>query len=408
MRCSSPRLFVVALLACGAVLAGCGKSTPPRAAPNGSIETPVKASGAAGVATKNTVRLGGADPASDGAAVARAVYPGLTDASRPQAVVLVDEHDWAASLAAASLASAPLNAPLLYSDGETLPSVSAEALAAMRPRGAAAVGGAQVIRVGASAAVPGGYRTYAVPGGEPATVAAAIERIVSAARGATPHQVIVTAADGPPALAMGAAGLSAESGAPILFVAAAGVPTATAAVLSSLGRPTIYAVGPSAISARALAALARLGPVVPIAVASPAERDRPAANAIAVSRFAHGSFGWGVHEAGHGLVFALASDPLAAPAAAPLSAHGDYAPLLLLESPASIPGPLSTYLGDIQPGYNASAPPVRGFYNHGWLIGSSISAAVQAEIDSLLEISPSKASGKATVEEEPSAPPAPE
>lgn len=406
MRCPSPRLSVAALLACGAVLTGCGKSTPPRAVVGGAGGATAEASGAPGVATKNTVRLGGADPASDGAAVARAVYPGLTTASRPQAVVLVDERDWAASLAAGSLAAAPLGAPLLYSEGEALPDVSGEALEALHPRGATAVGGAQVIRVGTSAAVPDGYRTLAVPGGEPASVAAAIERIVSAARGTAPRQVIVTAADGSPALAMPAAGLSAESGAPILFVTAAGVPAATAAALSSLRRPTIYAVGPSAISARALAALARLGRVVPIAVASPSERDSPAANAIAVSRFADGSFGWGIHEAGHGLVFALASDPLAAPAAAALSAHGDYAPLLLLESPTSIPAQLSTYLGDIQPGYSASAPPVRGFYNHGWLIGSSISLVAQAEIDSLLEISPSKIPGKATVEEEPSVSPA--
>ena len=77
--------------------------------------------GAVGVATRNTTRLGGADPASDAAAVARAVYPGLTTATRPQAVVLVDEHDWAASLTASVLASAPLGAPLLYADGSALP-----------------------------------------------------------------------------------------------------------------------------------------------------------------------------------------------------------------------------------------------------------------------------------------------
>ena len=41
----------------------------------------VSAQGAVGVATKNTTRLGGADPVSDAAAVARAVYPGLTTAS---------------------------------------------------------------------------------------------------------------------------------------------------------------------------------------------------------------------------------------------------------------------------------------------------------------------------------------
>jgi hypothetical protein len=406
MQSPPPRPSVAALLICGALLAGCGKSSTPTIR-NGGIggSGAAATSGATGVATKNTVRLGSGDPAADAAAVARAVYPGLTPASRPQAVVLVDERDWSVSLAAASLAGAPLRAPLLYSKGEALAEASRQALEAMRPTGAAAIGGAQVIRVGTSAAVPDGDRTLAVPGGEPAVVAAAIERLASAARGSAPHQVIVTAADGPPALAMPAAGLSAESGAPILFVTAAGVPAATAAVLSSLHRPTIYLVGPAAISARALAALARLGSVRSIAASSPAEDADPVANAIAVSRYADGSFGWGIHEAGHGLVFALASNPLDAAAAAPLSAHGDYAPLLLLARPTSIPHALSVYLGDIQPGYTAATPPVRGFYNHGWLIGSSIAASVQAEIDSLLEISPSRAPGKASVEEEPSASP---
>ena len=58
---------------------------------------------------------------ADAAAVARAVYPGLTPATRPQAVVLVDERDWPAALAASALAGAPLGAPLLYAEGDALP-----------------------------------------------------------------------------------------------------------------------------------------------------------------------------------------------------------------------------------------------------------------------------------------------
>ena len=44
--------------------------------------------------------------------MALAVYPGLTPATRPQAVVLVNEHDWPASLVASALASAPLGKKL--------------------------------------------------------------------------------------------------------------------------------------------------------------------------------------------------------------------------------------------------------------------------------------------------------
>ena len=86
--------------------------------------------------------------------------------------------------------------------------------------------------------------------------------------------------------------------------------------------------------------------------------------------------------------------PLDAPAAALLSASGDYGPLLLLDSPSQVSSALAQYLADIQPAYG-SAPqfrPVHGAYNHGWLIGdeSAISAVAQAEIDSMLEIAPRK------------------
>ena len=68
------------------------------------------------------------------------------------------------------------------------------------------------------------------------------------------------------------------------------------------------------------------------------------------------------------------------------SASGKYGPLLLLDSPDALPKPLEDYLLDIQPGYRFD--PVRGVYNHAWLMGdeSAISVAVQARIDALTEI----------------------
>ena len=72
----------------------------------------------------------------------------------------------------------------------------------------------------------------------------------------------------------------------------------------------------------------------------------------------------------------------------PLSAACTYGPLLLLDRPRSLPRPLSGYLLDIQPGYRKD--PVRGVYNHGWVIGDdqAVSIAVQARLDALLEIAP--------------------
>jgi hypothetical protein len=406
-------------------LAGCGKGaggTASHAGGEGSGTT-AHAGGVEAISTKNTTRLGGADPASDAAAVARAVYPGLTPATRPQAVALVDDRDWAGALAASVLASAPLGAPLLYAHGGSLPAVSEAALSAMHPLGSSALAGAHVIEIGSTPALAAGEPARAVAGGEadPAALAASVQRVAEEVAGHSPRSVLAVASDAPRSLQMPAAALAAESGAPILFVTSSQVPAPTRAALAALRHPTIYVIAPRTLHASAFAQLAALGTVVHVTgtagageatgggeagggsgspgggestgggeTGSAAEGLDPVQNAISVSRFSRGSFGWGIHEAGHGLVFANVIRPLDAPAAAPLSAHGDYGPLLLLQDSASVPAPLTRYLSNIEPGYTAAVPPVREVYNHGWLIGDerAISAHAQAELDAVLEIAP--------------------
>ena len=61
-----------------------------------------------------------------------------------------------------------------------------------------------------------------------------------------------------------------------------------------------------------------------------------------------------------------------------------------------LPAALTGYLANIQPAYTSAFEfrPVRGVYNHGWLIGdeSAISALAQAELDTVLEIAPRQSS----------------
>jgi hypothetical protein len=389
-----------------AALAGCGKSIPRPEPPTG-LGTPPSSRAAAAIAqaTKNTTRVGGADAAVDAASVAVAVYPGLTLASRPQAVVLVDEADWPAAIAASELAAAPLGAPILYTHGTQLPDATARALQAMRPSGAPALGGAQVISVAATASPPRGYRTITIAPARAAKLAAALQRFAAQAQGKQPAQVIVLAEGTERALQMPAAALAAESGAAILFTSPAALPPATASALAGLAHPAIYVLGAPALGEAAVGALGRYGRVVRLPAgeaaeaAGAAEAPDPVAGAIAVSRYSDGPFGWGVREAGHGLTFVNASRPFDAPAAAALSSHGDYAPLLLLSRSDSLPASLARYLSDIQPGYTPSVPPVREVYNHGWLIGNegAISARVQDEIDAILEVAPRTAAPAPTL-----------
>jgi hypothetical protein len=381
------RVIGTGLLA-GLALAGCGKTSFQPTA--GESPPTAETVGTGAISTKNTTRLGGASPADDAAAVARAVYPGITAEGRPKAVVLVSQGDWPAALAASVLAGPPLRAPLVYSEGVALPSASQQALSALAPTGAPALEGAQAIRVGESAA-PGELRVRSIEGSEAAQLAVGIERVQSRLRKRAPRRVIVVASDAPAAMSEPAAGLAAVTGAPILFVQRTAIPAATRAELTRLPRATsLYVIGPrTAVDNSVLRQLERLGSVKRIADAG----GDPASNAVAVARFSDGPFGWGAQEAGHGFVFASASRPLDGPAAASLASSGDFAPLLLLEDPARIPPPLAEYVSDLQPGYPASGP-VHGVYNHGWLIGDAqlISAATQAQLDAMLQITPRKTS----------------
>ena len=330
-------------------------------------------------ATRNTTRVGGADPVADAAAVAQAVYPSRGEDTRPRAVTLVDATDWRVSVSAAQLMAGPLRAPVLFTDGGALPAATEQALGRLVPTGAEEAGGAQVVKVGEAASAEG-FKTTPVEGADYAALAQAIDRLQTAAAGKPSRAVVVASAE-QPGFSMPAAGWAAKSGDPVLWVTRDAVPPATRAAITSHKRPKIYVLGPeSAISKKVLNQLGELGDVRRIA------GDDPVSNAIAFARFSDGSFGWNVVDPGHGLVFATTQRPLDAAAAAPLSASGTYGPLLLVTAANALPAPLQDYLLDIQPGYDQD--PVRGVYNHGWLIGdeSAISIDVQARIDSLLEI----------------------
>jgi len=333
-------------------------------------------------ATKNTTRVGGADPTANAAAVARAVFPGAdAPGAHPRAVVLADQRMWQAGLAAAVLMGRPLRAPLLLSDGGELPAASAEALTQLAPAGAAELGGTQVVRIG-DAPAPSGYRSTTLTGEDPSALAAAIDRLQSAAVG-HPSRAVVVVSDEDPAFAMPAAGWAAKTGNPLLFVHRSTIPGPTFAALQAHRRPRIYLLAPPRVVDRSVERVLRsLGTVTRISAPDPVR------SAIAFARLRDGLDGWGIVDPGHGFVFANAARTLDAAAAAPLSASGTYGPLLLIDDANTLPPAVGSYLLDIQPGYTRD--PARALYNHGWLIGdeSAISLPVQARIDGFLEAAP--------------------
>ena len=385
-----PRRPLAALvLACAAlvVAAGCGKSEDQGTAPTpqiGKQGTQPKAAQQLGFptfATRNTTRVGGADAVADAAAVAQAVFPGTADVTRPGAVTLVDANSWQDGVAASVLFSLPLRAPILLTQGGDVPGATSSALKALNPRGEPKAGNAQVLRIGA-AAEPDGLKAKAIAGNNVFATAAEIDKLQSSAAGKPSSEVMITSSERPD-FAMPAAGYAAKSGDPVLYTRANQLPPETVAALKRHKNPDIFILGPESVVSKAVEnKLRKLGTVTRI------QGPDAVTNAIAFARYTNGKFGWGVVDPGHGLVFENTKRPLDAAAASALSGTGPYGPLLLVSNPDQIPELDQRYLLDIQPGYEKD--PVRGVYNHGWLIGdeAAISTAVQARIDALLQIVP--------------------
>jgi hypothetical protein len=393
---SAPRTRSRAFLAAAVVLAGaaalaaswsaCGSGNSP-------IEVRLKDEtakhavlGFPALATKNTTRVGGEDPVADAAGVASAVYPARSPGTRPKVVSIVNKDDWRSAIAASVLMAAPLRAPALFSTKDDVPEATRNALASLSPLGSPLTKGAKALRIG-DVAPPGGLTTTPISGGDPFLLADSIDRFATKLQGQPSPSVVVASGDDPK-FAMPAAAWAAKSGDPVLFVHKDELPAPTVTAIKRHERPGIYVLGPSsAISDKVVQELGKLGEARRIAGNTPVD------NAIAFARFSDSDFGWGVRDPGHGLVFANLDRVQDAAASAALAGSGKYGPLLLLDSSKKLPPTVENYLLDIEPGYRFD--PVRGVYNHAWLMGdeSAISVDLQARIDELMEIVPVKRTG---------------
>ncbi len=353
------------------------------------------------LATKNTTRVAGSDPVADAVGVARAVFPSVGAGTHPTAVTLAPTGDWQAAIAASVLMAPPLHAPVLLSGSSSLPAATADELTTLAPSGSGPAGGVQLIRVGAVPTVKG-MHSAAINGSDPYTLAAGIDRFVSAVAGQPSNDVVIASATNA-AYAMPAAGWAAESGNPILFVGASGIPAATRQALLAHSKPHIYVLGPpNVIPDATMTQLGKYGAVKRVSGTDPASnsvafaiyRDPACAFGQACAHVPN-SFGWALRSPGHGYVLLNASRPLDAAAAAALSASGDYGPDLLVENASTLPKPVLNYfLNYATPGYTEEGPTV-AVYNHAWMIGdeSAMSVAVQADVDRLLEVVPQATQG---------------
>ena len=384
MRRRALPLLLLALAAGGCSL-GDEESGPPQLGVKAEDEEAAEKLGFPSSATRNTVRVGGSDPAADAAGVAGALFPATGSSDRPTAVTLVDGGDWQSAVAASVLAGPPIGAPLLLSDGNELPAVTEDTLERLAPKGSDLSKDAQVIRIGPDVARPDGFKTAVVEGDDPYERAAAIDRFFSAARGRPSNDVVLYSGE-EPEWAMPAAAWAARSGDAALPVQANSIPAPVRKALATHERPNVYLLGPERVIGKQVAdqleeqKLARSVERI--------EGPTPVENAIAFARYEKGDFGWGVVVPGYNFTIASTSRPADAAAAAALATRGVFAPLLLTDEVDQLPEPLESYLLSVQPGFEDD--PGQAVYNRAWILGDDevISVRQQAQIDAITELIP--------------------
>ena len=334
-------------------------------------------------ATRSTTRVSGDDPVADAAGVATALFPSTSATTKPGAVAFVDKGQWQAAVAGGVLAGDPLHAPILLTDGGSVPGATSGTLNRLKPRGEALSKGAQVILVGDKPPAPGGFKSGRVHGKDPYAIAAAVDSFQTAITGRPTADVVVASAE-QPAYAMPAAAWAARSGDPVLFVSRNALPAPTRKAIEQHSKPNIYLLGPeTVISKQVEAQLAKLGAVTRIQGKSP----DPVSNAV---EFARSAALWNRRQPGAiNSTVASTTRPADAAAAAGLGSNGVFAPLLVLQSANTIPPPLADYFLVLQPGYENNDP-ADGLYNHVWILGNkdAVSTGAQARLDQMAQLVP--------------------
>ena len=387
LRRLSALFLLIALVAVGCSTSD-EETRPPQLGVQGDDEQAAEKLGFPSTATRNTVRVGGGDPASDAAGVASALYPATSDSDRPTAVVLVDQDDWVTGVAAAVLSGRPIGAPILLTDGGDLPPVTEDVLKRLNPKGSDLSKDAQVIRIGADTARPAGFKTALIEGDNPFEAAAAIDRFFSAARARPSNDVVLYSAD-QGEFAMPAAAWAARSGDAVLPVRKNRIPAPIVKALREHERPNVFVLGPeSVISQKVLDQLKKRKLARAV---NRIEGPTPVENAIAFTRYEKGDFGWGVVVPGYNFTIASSTRPSDAAASAALGTRGVFAPLLLSDDAKALPPKLEEYLLSVQPGYEDN--PGEAVYNRAWVLGddTAISVPQQAQIDQLTELVPVQA-----------------
>ena len=353
-----------------------GGSSPQPGARRGHDEQGGGELGFPSAATRNTVRVAGADAAADAAGVASALFP-ATGQRRPpdrgRAGRLASDWQsrdrrrrcWPGRRSARRCCSRRRRPA--GGDARTRSTAS-------QPKGSDLSKDAQVIRIGDDVARPEGFKTAVVQGDDAYERAAAVDRFFSAARGrAVGRRGALLGRRAPSGRCPPPRGRRAPA-TPRCRSSATRSRADPARAAPSHERPNVYLLGPrerDLARGRAPAAQGQArGLGQPHRRAAPRWRTRSRSPATRRATSAGASSCPATTSRRQ-----RSTGPLDAAAAASLATRGVFAPLLLTDDAAELPQPLETYLLSVQPGYEDD--PGQAVYNRAWILGDDKAISVR-------------------------------
>ncbi|MGI0105093.1 hypothetical protein [Salinimicrobium sp. WS361] len=349
--------------------------------------------------TAYTVRLPGNDPETQAIILSQTVYAATREDNAVGAIILVPQDEKMAFTAMHRVTHMPVNAPMLYLDGNRkISDATFEEMKRLKPDGVMPDGRNQVYAVNVPPAEVErirkelNYKVRTFNEEDPILLAELLDRWQAALKSDHPDEVVISAIDHEDGIkhGMGAMGWNAHMGKGFAWVYKDSIPAATKEILKRRygdHGAYMYVTGnPDIISAKVVKELGRYGLVRRITGANVFASNTVNAGYKDYGRnfgwgwdWAARDFGWGIAQAGHNYIFSSAENVLGTIPAAVLGHMGKHGPILLVEED-SLPGAVKSYLEMVKP---FQTNPQETILNFGWIIGDEqiLTREVQMEID---------------------------
>ncbi|KMT23241.1 cell wall-binding repeat-containing protein [Clostridium cylindrosporum] len=329
--------------------------------------------------TLNTTRICGDNPINTAIEVSKIGFSNM----KPNAVILVNKDEVFDGIAASSLVHFPINAVILFTNGNKL---SKETLCEIMRLSPKSYKGIQVILVGnVSRSVSDelnhqGFTTQHIAGRNHYETSCKIP----SERKKFKNILVVSGEDYSEGIMTSY--WSAHHGDPILYVQKNKIPTCTKEIIRKMNDINIYIIGSTKTVSRSVEkSLSELRNVKNVCRI---DGDTPYDIAINFSKFKDDNteFGWGRnYREGHAFTFGTLNHPMETISGALFAHMGKHTPLLLIKDNI-VPFTVERYIKSIKPIHPKDMP--KPPFMHGYIIGdtSDVSYSTQVAIESLLSI----------------------